>query len=78
LPFRVDELVAAIRSVIDGTYTRTEIGTAGRFGTQHGVPTIEVGHDPAPQAMQPEPTQVQTQPETVPQTVQPATNGAPR
>jgi 2-oxoglutarate ferredoxin oxidoreductase subunit alpha len=43
LPFRVDELVGAVRSVIDGTAVRTVIGTAGRFGTMHGVPTIEVG-----------------------------------
>ena len=46
LPFRVDELVAAIGLVIDGTYPRTVIGTAGRFGTQHGMPTIEVGSVP--------------------------------
>jgi 2-oxoglutarate ferredoxin oxidoreductase subunit alpha len=45
LPFRVDELVGAVRSVIDGTAVRTVIGTAGRFGTMHGVPTIEVGDD---------------------------------
>ncbi len=43
LPFRVDELVAAIRSVLDGTVTRTVVGTAGRFGTMAGVPTVEVG-----------------------------------
>jgi 2-oxoglutarate ferredoxin oxidoreductase subunit alpha len=45
LPFRVDELVGAVRSVIDGTAVRTVIGTAGRFGTMNGVPTIEVGED---------------------------------
>jgi 2-oxoglutarate ferredoxin oxidoreductase subunit alpha len=43
LPFRVDELVAAVRSVVDGTFVRTKIGSAGRFGTMNGVPTIEVG-----------------------------------
>jgi hypothetical protein len=43
LPFRVDELVTAVRSVIDGTAVRTKIGSAGRFGTMNGVPTIEVG-----------------------------------
>jgi len=44
LPFRVDELVAAVRSVIDGTAVRTKIGSAGRFGSMNGVPTIEVGN----------------------------------
>jgi hypothetical protein len=43
LPFRVDEMVAALRSVINGTADRTKIGSAGRFGTMNGVPTIEVG-----------------------------------
>jgi 2-oxoglutarate ferredoxin oxidoreductase subunit alpha len=58
LPFRVDELVGAVRSVIDGTAVRTVIGTAGRFGTMHGVPTIEVGDDPDPleRAADPGPT----------------------
>jgi len=43
LPFRVDELVAAVRSVVDGTFVRTKIGSAGRFGTMNGLPSIEVG-----------------------------------
>ena len=43
LPFRVDELVAAVRSVLDGSYLRTAIGSAGRLGTPPAVPTIEVG-----------------------------------
>ena len=48
LPFRVAELMTAIRSVIDGTEQRTVIGTAGRYGTAvtttpNGVPSIEVG-----------------------------------
>jgi 2-oxoglutarate ferredoxin oxidoreductase subunit alpha len=48
LPFRVDELVAAVRSVINGTAVRTKIGSAGRFGTMNGVPSIEVGiEDPS-------------------------------
>ena len=47
LPFRVDELVAAIRSVLDGTYVRTAIGSAGRLGTM-GVPTISVGDPDEP------------------------------
>ena len=42
LPFRVDELVGAFRSVIDGTYVRTAIRSAGRVGTI-GLPTIPVG-----------------------------------
>ena len=51
LPFRVDELVGAVRGVIDGTATRTLIGSAGRMGTMTtagapGVPTIQVGDDP--------------------------------
>ncbi|HEY4991048.1 MAG TPA: hypothetical protein VII33_03090, partial [Nakamurella sp.] len=45
LPFRVDELVTAVRSVIDGSFTRTVVGTAGRFGVRQGVPTIDVGTD---------------------------------
>ncbi|HEY5116556.1 MAG TPA: hypothetical protein VIJ00_13625, partial [Nakamurella sp.] len=50
LPFRVAELMTAIRSVIDGTEQRTVIGTAGRYGTTvttspNGVPSIEVGAD---------------------------------
>jgi len=72
LPFRVDELVAAVRSVIDGTYTRTLIGTAGRLGTVPAVPTIEVGDDPEPDG--------EARPDPVPDEarVQPATNGASR
>ncbi len=45
LPFRVDELVGAVRGVLDGTVVRTPIGTAGRMGIMHGVPTIEVGDE---------------------------------
>jgi len=50
LPFRVAELMTAIRSMIDGTEQRTVIGTAGRYGTTvttspNGVPSIEVGAD---------------------------------
>ncbi len=44
LPFRVDELVTAVRSVADGSYVRTSVGSAGRLGTI-GVPTIPVGDD---------------------------------
>jgi len=52
LPFRVAELMTALRSVIDGTEQRTVIGTAGRYGTSvtttpNGVPSIEVGGDAA-------------------------------
>ncbi len=50
LPFRVAELMTAVRSVIDGTEQRTVIGTAGRYGTfvtrgTNGLPSIEVGGD---------------------------------
>jgi len=50
LPFRVAELMTAIRSVIDGTERRTVVGTAGRYGTAvtttpNGVPSIQVGAD---------------------------------
>ena len=62
LPFRVDELIAAVRSVLDGSYLRTEIGSAGRWGTPPAVPTIEVGTDPIPD----------------PETLLTATNGASR
>jgi hypothetical protein len=52
LPFRVAELMTAIRSVIDGTEQRTVIGTAGRYGTTvttnpNGVPSIKVGAEGA-------------------------------
>lgn len=52
LPFRVAELMTAIRSVIDGTERRTVIGTAGRNGTAvtttpNGVPSIQVGAEDA-------------------------------
>ncbi len=66
LPFRVDELVGAVRGVIDGTVTRTPIGAAGRMGTMHGVPTIEVGVDAGP------PTDLLAEPVTA------GTNGASR
>jgi hypothetical protein len=45
LPFRVDDLVAAITSVIDGTVTRTAVGSAGRNGGPMTVPSIQVGDD---------------------------------
>lgn len=45
LPFRVDDLVGAIRSVIDGTLTRTAVGSAGRYGGPPTVPSILVGSD---------------------------------
>ena len=56
LPFRVDDLIDAVRAVLDGTAPRTRIGTAGAFGT--GVPTIEVGaeiaaEDPVPAPYRP-------------------------
>ncbi|MEP6561058.1 MAG: 2-oxoacid:acceptor oxidoreductase subunit alpha [Nakamurella sp.] len=70
LPFRVDELVAAVRSVIDGTAVRTKVGTAGRFGTMHGVPTIEVGIDDPVAAEEP----LSVRPSGFPA----ATNGASR
>ncbi|WP_420123307.1 2-oxoacid:acceptor oxidoreductase subunit alpha [Nakamurella sp.] len=47
LPFRVDDLVGAIRSVIDGTVTRTAVGSAGRYGGPATVPSILVGADAA-------------------------------
>ena len=64
LPFRVDELVGAVRTVLDGTFTRTPISSAGRMGVLHGLPTIDVGdphddgndldeHDPAPESLMP-------------------------
>jgi len=62
LPFRVDDLVAAVRSVLDGSYLRTAIGSAGRLGTPPAVPTIEVGTDPLDD----------------PENLLPATNGASR
>jgi 2-oxoglutarate ferredoxin oxidoreductase subunit alpha len=45
LPFRVDDLVGAIRSVIDGTAVRTAVGSAGRHGGPLTVPSIQVGDD---------------------------------
>ena len=45
LPFRVDDLIGAIRSVIDGTATRTAVGSAGRYGGPLTVPSIRVGDD---------------------------------
>ncbi len=48
LPFRVDDLVAAIRSVLDGTATRTAVGSAGRYGGPPTVPSIQVGLDGDP------------------------------
>ena len=50
LPFRVDDLVGAIRSVIDGTLTRTAVGSAGRYGGPPTVPSILVGSDDATDA----------------------------
>ena len=32
LPFRIDELAAAVRSVVDGTYRPPRVGSAGAFG----------------------------------------------
>ncbi len=73
LPFRVDELVTAIRSVIDGSYVRTAIGSAGRLGT-FGVPMISVG-DPAAEADDQRPDDTALPATATPVT---ATNGAPR
>nr|WP_240757734.1 2-oxoacid:acceptor oxidoreductase subunit alpha [Nakamurella flava] len=44
LPFRVADLEAAVRSVAEGTFTRTDVGSAGRYGPVAGpvVPTIEI------------------------------------
>lgn len=44
LPFRVADLEAAVRSVAEGTYVRTDVGSAGRYGPVGGgaVPTIEI------------------------------------
>jgi hypothetical protein len=54
LPFRVDDLVGAIRSVIDGTAVRTAVGSAGRYGGPMTVPSIRVGdEDPAGSASPP-------------------------
>jgi len=54
LPFRVDDLVGAIRSVIDGTAVRTAVGSAGRYGGPITVPSIRVGdEDPAGSAAPP-------------------------
>jgi 2-oxoglutarate ferredoxin oxidoreductase subunit alpha len=55
LPFRVDDLVGAIRSVVDGTATRTRIGTAGRYGGPATIPSIPVGEDDPPAAGPPPP-----------------------
>ena len=54
LPFRVDELVAAVNSVIDGSFVRTRIGSAGRFGSM-GVP-------PFPSATMTRPPSISTGP----------------
>jgi 2-oxoglutarate ferredoxin oxidoreductase subunit alpha len=48
LPFRVDDLVAAIRSVLDGTATRTAVGSAGRYGGSPTIPSIRIGDEPEP------------------------------
>jgi 2-oxoglutarate ferredoxin oxidoreductase subunit alpha len=80
LPFRVDELVTAVRSVIDGRYVRTSVGSAGRLGTI-GVPTIPVGSDgdddpTAPDAAHPDPDEPDNGlPADAPV---PSTNGAAR
>ncbi len=80
LPFRVDELVAAISSVIDGSFVRTVVGSAGRFGSM-GLPTIPVGSDDRP-VEHPDETADETADETttaaVTDTPVPATNGAAR
>jgi hypothetical protein len=70
LPFRVDELVAAVRGVLDGTAVRTPIGSAGRMGTLHSIPTIEVGAEPEPEQ--------HPEPDPDPESLVPATNGASR
>ncbi len=46
LPFRVDDLVGAIRSVLDGTVVRTSVGSAGRYGGPPTVPSIRIGDRP--------------------------------
>ncbi|MEP6563076.1 MAG: 2-oxoglutarate ferredoxin oxidoreductase subunit alpha, partial [Nakamurella sp.] len=73
LPFRVDELVAAVSSVIDGSAVRTVIGSAGRMGTVHGVPTIEVGDPDEPMTQE---TGIAEEQLSEPVTV--GTNGASR
>jgi len=45
-PFRVDDLVDAIRSVLDGTATRTAVGSAGRYGRSPTIPSIPIGDEP--------------------------------
>ena len=79
LPFRVDELVTAIRSVIDGTFVRTSVGSAGRLGTI-GVPTIPIGADDPPAGDDGQNPEMPTvAPEDAPDDAPvPATNGAAR
>ncbi|MET0865197.1 MAG: 2-oxoacid:acceptor oxidoreductase subunit alpha [Nakamurella sp.] len=72
LPFRVDELVAAVRSVIDGTAVRTKIGSAGRFGTMSGVPSIAVGIEESADPYQTTPGEMSVSSATL------GTNGASR
>ncbi|HEY5115091.1 MAG TPA: 2-oxoacid:acceptor oxidoreductase subunit alpha [Nakamurella sp.] len=78
LPFRVDELVGAVRSVLDGTFARTRIGTAGRFGTIPAVPTIEVGADPVTGSVAGDQVPETEAAQEVPQPVGAGTNGAAR
>jgi 2-oxoglutarate ferredoxin oxidoreductase subunit alpha len=79
LPFRVDDLVGAIRSALDGTITRTAVGSAGRYGAGPSIPSITVGDDPelADTPLDREPDPVPDQ-EPVPAGSGPATNGGTR
>ncbi|HEY5880036.1 MAG TPA: 2-oxoacid:acceptor oxidoreductase subunit alpha [Nakamurella sp.] len=70
LPFRVDDLVGAIRSVLDGTATRLAVGSAGRYGGSPTIPSIRIGDEPA---VDHEPDLVSAQAGT-----NPATNGGAR
>ena len=45
-PFRVDDLVGAIRSVLDGTATRTAVGSAGRYGDRRRSRRSRSGTNP--------------------------------
>jgi 2-oxoglutarate ferredoxin oxidoreductase subunit alpha len=80
LPFRVDDLVGAIRSVLDGTATRTAVGSAGRYGRSPTIPSIPIGDGPTDDPPTDDPPTGQRDPAMV--TAQagtgPATNGGAR
>jgi hypothetical protein len=73
----VDDLVGAIRSVLDGTATRTAVGSAGRYGGSPTIPSIPIGDDPG--STEPGPAD-DAEPALVPARAgtSPATNGGAR